>query len=73
MGYLEGIYVIEKFRNKSIASMICQWCENWAIEIGCEEFASDCELSNRESLEFHLAIGFTEVNRIICFTKKLIK
>lgn len=73
VGYLEGIYVIEEFRNKSIASMLCQSCEKWAMEIGCTEFASDCELTNRESLEFHLAIGFAEANRIICFTKKLIK
>ena len=37
----------------------------------CIEFASDCELTNIESLQFHLAIGFAEANRIICFTKKL--
>lgn len=73
VGYLERIYVIEEFRNKNIASILCQSCEKWAIEIGCKEFASDCELNNRESLEFHLAIGFTEANRIICFAKKLIK
>lgn len=72
VGYLEGIYVIEQFRNKKIASMLCKWCEKWAKEIGCKEFASDCELTNKESLKFHLAIGFTEANRIICFTKKLI-
>jgi aminoglycoside 6'-N-acetyltransferase I len=38
---------------------------------GCTEFASDCELDNKESLEFHKAIGFEEVNRIICFRKNL--
>ena len=37
----------------------------------CREFASDCELSNLESLAFHLRLGFVEANRIICFTKKL--
>lgn len=72
VGYLEGIYVTEDFRGKGIASMLCKYCEKWAVEMGCKEFASDCELSNKESLEFHLAIGFDEVNRIICFTKKLI-
>ena len=46
--------------------------EKWAMEIGCKEFASDCEIDNTESLEFHLAIGFTEANRIICFTKQLV-
>ena len=43
-----------------------------AKEKGCREFASDCELTNTQSLSFHLACGFEEANRIICFTKKLI-
>lgn len=72
VGYLEGVYVIEKFRNKGIAAMLCKECEVWALTIGCKEFASDCELNNRESLEFHLSVGFTEANRIICFAKKLL-
>jgi Acetyltransferases len=71
VGYLEGIYVIEKFRNNGIAAMLCKECEAWALTIGCKEFASDCELNNRESLEFHLSVGFTEANRIICFAKKI--
>lgn len=52
--------------------MLSKACEKWAIGMGCKEFASDCELDNKESLKFHLAIGFTEANRIICFTKQLI-
>jgi len=46
-------------------------CENWAKTKGCTEFASDCELDNVQSLQFHLNVGFEEANRIICFTKKL--
>ena len=46
-------------------------CENWAKTKGCSEFASDCELSNLQSLHFHLSMGFEEANRIVCFTKKL--
>ena len=42
-----------------------------AIEKGCREFASDCELDNEVSLKFHLKVGFAEANRIICFTKQL--
>ena len=72
VGYLEGIYVIEGFRNKGIAAMLGKECEAWALAIGCKEFASDCELSNSESLAFHLSVGFTEANRIICFKKKLV-
>ena len=71
VGYLEGVYVAEPYRNKGIASVILKTCEDWAKEMGCTEFASDCELTNADSLRFHLAAGFTEANRIICFTKKL--
>ncbi len=46
-------------------------CEQWAREQGCTEFASDCELGNDGSLAFHLQMGFSEANRIICFTKRL--
>ena len=70
-GYLEGIYVAEPYRNQRIASALLAACEDWAREKGCTEFASDCELTNTDSLRFHLAVGFTEANRIICFTKKL--
>ena len=71
VGYLEGIYVAESGRKQGIARELVRACENWAKEKGCREFASDCELSNTQSLNFHLNVGFEEVNRIICFTKKL--
>ena len=71
VGYLEGIYVAEAGRRKGLARQLLSACENWAREQGCQEFASDCELTNTQSFQFHLALGFEEVNRIICFTKKL--
>ena len=46
-------------------------CQDWAGNLGCREFASDCELDNAESLAFHLKCGFAEANRLICFAKKL--
>lgn len=71
VGYLEGIYVADGYRKQGIARELLSACENWAKEKGCTEFASDCELTNTESLRFHLNGGFEEANRIICFTKKL--
>jgi len=71
VGYLEGIYVAEDFRKHGIARDLLMAAESWAKEQGCSEFASDCELTNAESLRFHLSVGFEEANRIICFTKKL--
>lgn len=71
VGYLEGIYVREASRRRCCAARLLAACENWAREKGCREFASDCELENADSLRFHLALGFQEANRIICFTKQL--
>ena len=71
VGYLEGIYVDEACRGKGYARMLLCACEGWAKEQGCTEFASDCELENEGSLAFHLAMGFEEMNRVICFAKRL--
>lgn len=71
VGYLEGIFVDENFRNRGIARSLVKSCEDWAKEKGAKEFASDCLLDNTQSLKFHLAIGFEEANRIICFKKDL--
>ena len=71
VGYLEGIFVAHAYQKQGIARVLLASCEKWAKEQGCSEFASDCELSNTNSLRFHLSMGFEEANRIICFTKKL--
>ena len=71
VGYLEGIYVREKYRKNGYAAELLSECEKWAKEKGCSEFASDCELDNADSFRFHMALGFEEANRIICFRKDL--
>lgn len=71
VGYLEGIFVLPQYRHRGISRQLLSSCESWAKQQGCLEFASDCELTNVDSLHFHLACGFQEANRIICFQKEL--
>lgn len=71
VGYLEGIFVAQEHRRQGIAMELLRHCEQWAKSKGCNEFASACKLENADSLLFHLHAGFSEANRIICFTKKL--
>ena len=71
VGYLEGIFVLEEHRRRGYAKELLLRCEEWSKEKHCSEFASDCELENDDSLQFHLATGFEEANRIICFRKTL--
>ncbi len=71
VGYLEGIFVLEQYRSNGYAKELLMACEQWAKEKNCSEFASDCELDNHNSYKFHMAAGFTEANRIICFKKHI--
>lgn len=71
VGYLEGIFVKEDYRKKGYARELLAECEKWAKEKGCKELASDCEIDNDTSFQFHKAMNFIEANRIICFTKKI--
>lgn len=48
VGYLEGIFVKEEFRNKNYAKNLLKKCEKWAKEKGCSEFASLIPLAFKE-------------------------
>lgn len=71
VGYLESIFVYEQYRNNGHAKELLRACEQWAKDKNCSEFASDCEFDNHNSYKFHMAVGFTEANRIICFKKAI--
>ncbi|WP_414052586.1 aminoglycoside 6'-N-acetyltransferase [Macrococcus animalis] len=71
VGFLEGIYVLPRYRNKGIARELITTCEQFAKDKGCTEFASDCELTNLDSILMHEKLGFEETNRIVCFKKKI--
>ncbi|MDX2241707.1 MAG: aminoglycoside 6'-N-acetyltransferase [Leptolyngbyaceae cyanobacterium bins.302] len=71
VGYIEGLYVDADLRRKGVGSQLIQAAEQWARSQGMVEMASDCLIDNHISLATHLANGFEEVERIICFRKAL--
>lgn len=71
VAYLEGIYVEPEYQRKQIGSKLIEFAKSWAKANGCKELASDCELDNVNSSLFHERVGFTEVNRIICYVMKI--
>ena len=71
VGYVEGIYVEQDYRNQGISRRLVEAGEKWAKSIGCTQMASDTELTNHASQAFHTKIGFTEANRIVAFIKDL--
>lgn len=72
VGYLEGIYIKPEFRKKGLGKKLVDQGIVWAKEMGCKQFASDCEVDNHLSILFHKRVGFKEVNRIVCFLKEII-
>jgi aminoglycoside 6'-N-acetyltransferase I len=69
--YVEGWYVDRDLRGYGYGRQLIEIAEIWAQENGFEELASDAELGNVASITAHKALGFKEVERIVCFLKKL--
>ena len=71
IAYLEGIYVKESYRKTGLASQLIKRAEQWAEESGSSQLASDVEIDNEQSIQFHKKSGFLEENRIVCFIKTI--
>jgi aminoglycoside 6'-N-acetyltransferase I len=72
VGYIEGWYVQPDHRLSGVGKRLVRAAEDWARALGCQEMASDAELGNEASRLAHLALGYGEAARLICFAKKLI-
>lgn len=71
VAYLEGWYVDPDVRRSGVGGALVRAAESWALAQGYSEMASDTELDNEVSLGAHLALGYEEVERQICFRKRL--
>lgn len=71
VAFLEGWYVDPDVRWTGLGSRLVQAAETWAVAHGYSEMASDTELDNEISLQAHLSLGYEEVERQICFRKRL--
>lgn len=73
VAFLEGWYVDPDVRRSGVGRRLVEAAENWARAHGYAEMASDTELENQISLRAHLSLGYEEVERQICFRKRLVK
>ncbi|MBE9019545.1 GNAT family N-acetyltransferase [Chroococcidiopsidales cyanobacterium LEGE 13417] len=71
VAYVEGIYVEDEYRKQGIGTKLIQFAQQWAIERGCVELASDALLDNTASYDFHTKVGFQEVERVVTFIKQV--
>jgi aminoglycoside 6'-N-acetyltransferase I len=71
VAYIEALYVKPEYQNTGIGKSLVKAIEKWSLQKGCKEIASDTQLNNINAINFHKKIGFDEVNRIVCFIKKI--
>jgi len=71
VGYIEAWYVKPAYRRTGIGHRLIEAAEHWAFSRGCSEMGSDAELWNDISHKAHAAVGYTEVLRLVLFSKRL--
>jgi aminoglycoside 6'-N-acetyltransferase I len=71
VAFLEGWFVEESLRGHGVGRALMLAAEAWGREMNCTEFGSDTQVFNEESVKAHKALGFEEVERIVCFRKDL--
>jgi aminoglycoside 6'-N-acetyltransferase I len=71
VAYLEGIWVDPDVRRRGVALSLVRQAQVWAESSGFTELGSDCDVENDASRAFHVAAGFVEVERIVCFSLSL--
>ena len=69
--YVEGWFVDKQYQGQGWGRLLMHSAEQWALTRGFSELASDTELHNKASIEIHKTLGFKEVERVVCFLKKL--
>lgn len=70
-GYIEGIYVLKKYRKQQVAYQLLQHSFDYFKSIGITEVGSDIELDNHVSKTFHEKVGFMEVSTNIHYIIKI--
>ena len=69
--YVEGWYIEPSHQNRGYGKALMEAAECWAKKKGFSELASDAEVENKISIQAHKNLGFKEVDRIVCFLKKI--
>jgi aminoglycoside 6'-N-acetyltransferase I len=69
--FIEGWYVEPAMQRQGVGRALVEAAEAWARAAGHDEIASDAEIDNGGSIAAHRALGYEEVDRVVCFRKAL--
>ena len=72
VGYLEGWFVEESYRQLGMGGSLVNFAEDWARQKGCTEMASDAEVDNVVSQQAHSRLGYSETSRLVHLKKELV-
>ena len=71
VAYIEGWFVVPEYRRRGMGAALVSAAETWAVSRGCREIALDTLLENVLSIAAHNRLGYIEVERQVCFLKRL--
>lgn len=69
--FIEGWYVEARWQRQGIGRALVEAAEARARAMGYTEMGSDAELDNADGIAAHRAVGYEEVERIVCFRRSL--
>jgi aminoglycoside 6'-N-acetyltransferase I len=71
VAFVEGWFVVPEHRGRGVGAALMAAAEEWGRARQCTELASDTQSFNEASISAHKALGFDEVERLVCFRKSL--
>lgn len=69
--FIEGWYVEPALQGRGIGRGLVEAAEAHARAAGHDEIASDAQFENADGIAAHLALGYEDVERIVCFRRSL--
>lgn len=69
--FIEGWYVDPTMRGRGVGRALVEAAEARARARGYQEIASDAEITNADGIATHRALGYEEIERVVCFRKAL--
>lgn len=70
-GFIEGLFVRPKARQKGVARQLIAVAEEWAHSVGCRVLISDVWAGNKQGQKAHKALGFEPGETVIYYHKKI--
>jgi aminoglycoside 6'-N-acetyltransferase I len=71
--FVEGWYVEPGLQRRGIGRALIEAAEARARAAGHHEIASDAEIENAGSIAAHVALGYEEVERVVCLRRSLLR